>query len=93
MPSVVATIKVKADKIEEATAFFQELSSDCLKNEAGTTAYTVHQRVDDPTVFIFYEKYVDEEAFAIHGKNLRAHGAKFVGVLDGAPEIVMLQEV
>jgi quinol monooxygenase YgiN len=93
MPSVVATIKVKEDKIEEAKQFLKELSADTLANESGTLAYVFHQRKDDPTSFVAYEKYESEEAFKQHGKNLASKGAGFAGILAGAPEIVMLDEI
>ena len=93
MPSVIATIKVKEDKIEEAKTFLKDLAADTLKNESGTLAYTVHQRKDSPDTFVFYEKYESDEAFATHGENLKAKGAAFASILAGAPDIVMLDEV
>lgn len=93
MPSVIATLKVKDDKIEEAKKFLTELAAETLANEPGTVAYTVHQKKDDPTTFVFYEKYNDDAAFAKHGENLRAKGAGFAGILAGRPEIVLLEEL
>ena len=82
MPSVMATLKVKEDKIEEAKTFLTQLSKDTLANEPGTLAYTVHQRKDE-----------SDAAFAEHGKNLKAAGAGFAAILAGAPEIVVMDEV
>ena len=93
MPSVIATIKVKKDKVEEARRFLSGLAAKVLANEPGTKAYVFHQRKDDPSVFVAYEKYDSDEAFKIHGKNLAAEGAGFAALLDGRPEIVMLDEV
>lgn len=93
MPSVIANIKVKEDKIDEAKSFFKQLASDTLAAESGTLEYVVHQRSDDPKVFVFYEKYENQEAFKIHGKNLASKGAEFAGVMDGPPEIIMIEEV
>ena len=36
---------------------------------------------------------MSDEAFAIHGKNLAAKGAEFMALLDGPPEIVVLDEI
>ena len=47
MPSVIANVKVKEDKIEEAKKFLKELSEETLANESGTLVYSVHQRTDD----------------------------------------------
>ncbi len=93
MPSVVATLKVKEDKIDQAKSFFKQLSADTLAKEPGTLAYTVHQRKDDPTTFVFYEKYESDAAFAQHGENLKSAGAGFVEILAGRPDIVVLEEV
>ena len=93
MPSVVATLKVKNDKIDEARSFLRTLAANVRANEPGTTAYVFHQRKDDPSVFVVYEKYASDEAFKKHGENLRAQGAGFAGILDGRPEIVMLDEI
>ena len=92
MPSVMATLKVKDDKIDEAKKFLTQLASDCLANEAGTLEYVVHQKKGEPTTFVFYEKYESDAALAEHSKNLQSAGASFAAVLAGAPEIVVLDE-
>jgi len=93
MPSVVATIKVKADKVEEAKAFMKQLAADTLAKEKGALAYLPHQRKDDPTTFVFYEKYESADALKEHGKNLAAVGKEFAALLAGAPEVVYLEEL
>jgi quinol monooxygenase YgiN len=93
MPSVVATLKIKEDKIEEAKVSLKKLADDCLTNEAGTLVYTVHQRKDDPATFVFYEKYESDAALAEHSANLKSAGAVFASVLAGRPEIAVLDEV
>jgi len=93
MPSVVATLKLKEDKLEEATAFFKELAAGVLAEEPGTLAYVIHQRRDDPRTVIVYEKYESDEAFGVHGKNLAAKGAEFMALMDGPPEIVLIDEI
>ena len=93
MPSMVATLKIKDDKVEQAKSFLKQLAADTLAKEPGTLVYTVHQRKDDPTVFVFYEKYENDAALAQHGENLKAAGAGFVEILAGRPEIVHLEEI
>jgi quinol monooxygenase YgiN len=93
MPSVVATIKVKEDKIEEAKAFYQQLAAEVKANELGTLVYVPHQRRDEPTIFVFYEKYESDDALTVHSQNLAAKAAEFMALMDGAPEIVVLDEV
>ena len=93
MPSVIATLKVNPDKVEDAKKLFAELAANVKSEEPGTLAYVPHQRSDEPTTFIFYEKYADKAAFDTHGANLAKAGAKFAGVLAGPPEIVFMEEV
>ena len=93
MPSVVATVKVQEEKVEEAVQFLKELSAETLANEPGTLAYVFHQQKDDPTTFVAYEKYESDEAFQVHSKNLASKGANFAAILAGRPSIVMLEEL
>ena len=93
MPSVIATIKVKEDKVEEARSFLKNLAEETLANEPGTLVYTPHQHKEDPTTFTFYEKYENDEAFAIHGKNLASKNAEFAELLAGRPEITFVEEL
>ena len=93
MPSVIATLKVKEDKIEQAKSFLKQLAADTLAKESGTLAYTVHQKKDDPASFVFYEKYESDAALAEHSANLKAVGSDFAAILAGRPEIVLIEEV
>ena len=93
MPSVIAYIKVKDDKISEAREFLGKLARDTVANEKGTLAYVAHQRKDDPTTVVFYEKYDYDAAFAGHGENLKAHGKSFAAIMAGPPEILFLDEL
>ncbi|MFQ5697533.1 MAG: putative quinol monooxygenase [Myxococcota bacterium] len=93
MPSVIATLKVRQDKVDEAKALFAKLASQVSQAEPGTLAYVPHQRKDEPTTFVFYEKYASDEDFQTHGANLRKVGAEFAGVMAGPPEIVFLEEI
>ncbi|MCE2392150.1 MAG: antibiotic biosynthesis monooxygenase [Proteobacteria bacterium] len=93
MPSVFATLRVKADKVDAAKKALAELAASVRADEPGNLAYIFHQRKDDPTVFMAYEKYVSDEAFAEHGKNLASKGAALAGLVDGPPEIVITEEI
>jgi quinol monooxygenase YgiN len=93
MPSVVATIQVKEEKLEQAKGFLKQLAANTLAKEPGTLAYTVHQRKDRPATFVVYEKYESDAALAQHSQNLRAVGKDFAAILAGPPEIVFLEEI
>jgi quinol monooxygenase YgiN len=93
MPTVIATVKLKADNAEEGKAFFRELAAGVRANEPGTLAYVLHERKDDPNTVVVYEKYESDAAFAEHGKNLASKGGEFAKYLDGPPDIVALEEI
>jgi quinol monooxygenase YgiN len=93
MPTIVATVKLKESKLAEAKAFLKTLAQETLANEPGTLTYTLHEKRGDPTSVVVYEKYESEEAFATHSKNLAAKGAEFASFLDGAPELIFLEEL
>ena len=93
MPSIVATLKLKQDTLEEAMVFLRELVAGVLANEPGTLAYVLHQRRDDPLTIVVYEKYQDDEALTVHSQNLGAKAADFMAFLDGPPDVVVLDEI
>ncbi len=93
MPSLIATVRLKEGKVEEARSFFKELGAQVSRDEPGTLAYVIHQKKDQPQTFVVYEKYESDAAFKAHQKNLGKVAAQFGSILAGAPEIVMLEEL
>ena len=96
MPSVVATLRVKQDKIDEAKSFLRTLAANVRANEPGTKAYVFHQKKDDPCVFVAYEKYETDEAFKQHGQNLRAQGLDSMAaerVVEASLEALLTRQV
>jgi quinol monooxygenase YgiN len=93
--TVIAKLKVKSDK---ATAFegeAQRMIAHVRANEPGTVTYVCHRSTADPTVYLFYEVYRDQAAFAAHGGStaMQAFFAAMPGILDGRPEIDMYEAV
>ncbi len=93
MFTVLAELKVREGKIEEAKTAFRELAKTVKAGEPGTLVYNFHQRKDDPRTFLVYERYQDEGAFQQHMGNLAKHAAAFASVLEGAPNATFLDEV
>ncbi|MBW2282015.1 MAG: antibiotic biosynthesis monooxygenase [Deltaproteobacteria bacterium] len=93
MPSLIATLKVKEEKVDEAVKFFQELQENVKSNEPGTLEYVFHQKAGEPSTFVVYEKYADADALKTHSANLAKVGARFAPILDGPPDIVRLDEI
>ncbi|MBI9084870.1 MAG: antibiotic biosynthesis monooxygenase [Desulfobacterales bacterium] len=91
---VVAKIKAKSGQAAEMEKTLQEMVAKVGK-EAGTLVYTLHRSQKDPSIFMFYEKYTDMDAFAFHGstpyfKELMKTTAP---MMDGAPQIDTYDEV
>lgn len=64
MISLIATIT--ANKIEELKAELLKLVELTTK-EPGCIQYVLHQEVDNPQMFRFYEQFKDQAAFEYHG--------------------------
>jgi len=93
MPTIIATVKLKAENADEGKTFFKEMAAEVIANEPGTLAYVLHERKDDPLSIVVFEKYESDEAFMEHGKNLASKGGQFGKFLDGPLDIVALNEL
>ena len=87
------TLKVQAAKVDEVRSALARLSEHVRKSEPGNLAYVFHQRKDDPTLFVAYEKYADDEALAQHRTNMAKSPVDLRALLDGTPEIVVAEEI
>ncbi len=92
--AIVAKIKAKAGSESQLEAAFREMITK-VRSEPGTLSYILHKSIQDPTVFYFYETYVDQAAVDAHGKtpHMKELGAKIGPHLDGRPEVSVLTEV
>ena len=88
---IVVTAKIKAKKGSEKglEAAFRKMVAD-VESEDGTLMYTLHRSQKDPCVFMFYEKYRDDDAFAFHGSTpyIAELFGKISPLLAGEPSIV-----
>ncbi len=76
MLTLVAKLTVKPGREEE----FQSLMTSVVpkvREEPGNKAYAFHRSVEDARTFMFYEKYDDEAALAVHGRHLQDLGVNF----------------
>ena len=62
---LVARLKVKDDKVEDAHAAALALV-DASRSEAGCINYDVHQAIDDETVFVWHETWTNKAALDEH---------------------------
>ena len=91
---VVAKIKAVSGKEAEMKQAFLDVIPK-VADEEGTLVYTLHQNQNDPTVFLFYEKYKDMDALVAHSStsHFKALFKTIQPMLDGEPEIVMYNEI
>jgi len=64
--TIVARLRAANGKSEALRALLVEQAKAVRAAEPGCSIYRVHQSVDDPHLFFFYEVYVDQAAFDAH---------------------------
>ncbi len=91
---VVAKIKAIAGSENEMKTILLDIIPK-VKEEEGTLVYTLHQDQNDPSVFLFYEKYKDTDALVAHSStpHFKALFKTIKPILDGNPEIMMYNEL
>jgi quinol monooxygenase YgiN len=95
MVTVIATLKVKSGSEAAMEKAAREMIAHVKAHEPGTLTYILHRSSGDPTEFVFYEVYANQEAFATHGGSEQMQ--KFFGLvggqLEGRPEIKMYEQI
>lgn len=91
---VIAKLKVQEGK----GADLEKVVNDILpkvKTEEGTLVYNFQRSKKDPTVYVFYEKYTDQEALAAHSgtPHFKEMSAALGSLLAAPPEIEMYDEL
>ena len=91
---VIAKLKAKSGEESKMADALRAMVSKVEKEE-GTLVYTLHQAQNDPTQFLFYEKYADGEALKAHSSTpyFKELFGTLKPLLDGAPEIAMYTEI
>jgi quinol monooxygenase YgiN len=80
--TVVATMRAKAGKEDELRAALESVIEETLKEE-GNVNYDLHQGVDDPAVFTFYENWRSKADLEQHLQSPHMRAG-----LAGLPELV-----
>jgi quinol monooxygenase YgiN len=89
--TVVAKIRAGKGKGDALAALLAEQVAAVREAEPGCLAYRPHRSTADPDLFLFYEQYRDDDAFATHRK--APHLAAFrerreqEGLTEGAVEV------
>ena len=64
--TVVARIRAAPGRADALAALLVEQAAAVRAAEPGCLVYRLHRSTRDPELFVFYEQYVDEAAFAAH---------------------------
>ena len=94
MVPVIAKLGVKEGKMDEAIEMIKELTAEVAKEE-GTLIYKFCRDPKNPNVLVVMEGYKDAAALQAHSTtpHFNAFFGKFSAVMEGAPEIMMLEEI
>jgi quinol monooxygenase YgiN len=89
MYTVIATLNVKAGKMEEALQILREDIPKMKQSEPGCLAYIPHTVKGDGNgnMLVFYEKYADKEALKLHSQNLPSTLGRLLPLLDPGMDI------
>ena len=89
MIGIVATMKVKPDKVAAFEESARELVEATNRLEPGLKFYKFFRSQSEPTTYTMMELYVDEAAFEAHRQSdhVRTIGAKLGPCLAGAPQL------
>lgn len=76
--TIVARAEVLPGKEKEFMAQ-ANLVIESTRKEAGNISYNLYQNPENPSSFLFYEEYTDQEAIAAHGSS--AHFNAFAAAI------------
>ena len=84
MNTIIARIKIKDGKRDEALAALKKMAEGVEANEPGTLAYVIHQLKDDPSEIVFFELYADDDASKAHreGAAMKTFQSGFAEMFD-----------
>lgn len=93
MIALIATVKVKEGKMDEARAVLKEIVPAIRAAEPGLLMYLPHTVRGEENIIMFYEQYRDKEALQIHGANLGKSLEKFLPLLEPGMDIKTCFEI
>jgi quinol monooxygenase YgiN len=93
MITLIATVKVKEGKMEEAIEALKEIVANVKASEPGCLAYVPHKVRGEENTIVFYEKYQDKEALKAHSANLGNTLGALLPLLDPGMDIKTCYEI
>ena len=95
MITLIATIKIKEEKMEDAIQIIKEIVPNVRSSESGCKAYIPHivKGRKFKNTIIFYEKYEDKTALDIHSGNLPKYFEKLFPLIEGGLDVKTCSEI
>ncbi len=95
MIGVVATLRAREGREAEFEAVFGEMAAAVRADEPGNTLYQLTRSRTEPRTYKVLEIYADDAAVESHrgSDHYRAGGRKLRDLVDGPPEIEVLDTV
>jgi quinol monooxygenase YgiN len=92
MITLTARLTAAEGKAEEMEAALRRMIPEVRAQEPGVLQYALHAVEGQPGVFLFYEQYADDAAFAAHRttEHMKALGAALASVSGARMEITRL---
>ena len=92
--TVIARFKAK----QEASSQLKELLLSLIetsRSDKGCIRYDLHQALDDPELFIFYETWENKELLSEHSASacIRQFRSKAKSLLAAPPEVILLSKI
>lgn len=93
MITLIAKLKVKEGKMDEAIVLLKEIVPKIKAAEPGCIEYIPHTVRGEDNAIIIYEKYQDKEALKIHSGNLAKSMEKLFPLLEPGMEVKTCTEI
>ena len=93
MITLIATLKVKDGKMEEAINVLKEIVPKVKASEPGCLEYIPHTVRGDEKTIIFYEKYNDKDALKLHSANLMKNMETLFPLLEPGMDVKTCSEI
>ena len=93
MITLIATLKIKEGKMEEAINALKEIVPKIKSSEPGCLEYIPHTVRGDENTIIIYEKYSDKDALKLHSANLMKNMEKLFPLLEPGMDVKTCYEI
>lgn len=87
MITLIATLKIKEGKTQDAINALKEIVPKIKASEPGCIEYIPHTIRGDESTIIFYEKYSDKDALKLHSANLMKNIESLLPLLEPGMDI------